>query len=177
MIILCNYYLREPLFKCGARKDFEKVSLISWEFKTLCFTVENFQVLKIYFYFQHSNWYSFLMLLLPGEVQSLWCVLWLCLATSVHCVWGIHLVTQDGKVATQGGWKVIKMLLTVMFHCTNTVALFPGLHCFFCSFVCVQYSTLKWKNGKIWGRPENTCHMNDVRWMWGGHRGWESTFK
>lgn len=46
------------------------------------------------------------ILLLPGEVQSLWCVLRLCLATSIHCVWGIHLATQDSKVASQGGWKV-----------------------------------------------------------------------
>ena len=53
---------------------------------------------------------------------------------------------------------------------------FPGLPRF-CSAVCVQYNTRKWKNSKKWGRPGNTYHVNDVWWMRGGRRGEGPTFK
>ena len=31
--------------------------------------------------------------------------------------------------------------------------------------VCVQYNTRKWKSTEKRGRPGNTYHMNDVKWM------------
>ena len=37
--------------------------------------------------------------------------------------------------------------------------------------VCVQYNTQKWKSGQKQGRPWNTYHMNNVRWMRGGRWG------
>ena len=43
----------------------------------------------------------------------------------------------------------------------------------FCSLVCVQYNTQKWRNTEKWGRPGNTYHVNDIRWRWGWRRGGE----
>ena len=41
----------------------------------------------------------------------------------------------------------------------------------FLFFSLQLYSTQKRKSGKIWGRPGNTYHVNDVRWARGEHKG------
>ena len=33
----------------------------------------------------------------------------------------------------------------------------------FCSLVCVQYNTQKWRNTEKWGRPGNAYYVNDIR--------------
>ena len=43
----------------------------------------------------------------------------------------------------------------------------------FCSLVCVQYNTQKWKNSEKRGRSGNTYHVNDIRWRQGECRGGE----
>ena len=50
------------------------------------------------------------------------------------------------------------------------LASFPGLTRFWSS-VCVQYNTRKWKSGEKQGRPGNTYHVNNVKWMRGGRGG------
>ena len=61
-------------------------------------------------------------------------------------------------------WSIVHGLF--MYVCIY-VASFPGLPRF-CSSVCVQYSTQKWKGFEKRGRPGNTYHMT---WMWDGCEG------
>ena len=50
-------------------------------------------------------------------------------------------------------------------------SLVPRSSTFYCSSVCIQCNTRKQKSSKQRGRPQNTYHVNEVWWTWGGHMG------
>ena len=71
--------------------------------------------------------------------------------------------------------NAIKMLTEVLWYsklskrcCGVPVASFPGLSCFF--FFALRFAFSIMHNGGRawkWGKPGNTCHVNDVWWSWG----------
>ena len=64
-------------------------------------------------------------------------------------------------------WFLSYMWLGNEATCIEVLASFPGLSRFRSS-VCIHNGSRRaWKQG----RPGNTYHVNDVRWMWGGRRG------
>ena len=67
-------------------------------------------------------------------------------------------------------WRCANNWLIIPFLWPTPVASFPGLPSF-CSSVCVQYNTQKWKSGEKRGRPGNIFHVTSVWWMRGGRRG------
>ena len=72
------------------------------------------------------------------------------------------------KVALFLEWKSMMSKVYIQVYCATCLAVFFGSD---------QYNTQKRKSSEKWERPENTYHVNDIRWMRDGRREERSTFK